>query len=109
MAMAGLGLGKALISVSEEAIKGGGRTLLLNWYTATEVTLGIVLLLSRSDHEVSLAWAWRVSLTAPLVGSVRCPGATGSGIFVSRDRCGGVAAVAVCRPSQPQLAQRWST
>ena len=45
MAMAGLGLGKALISVSEEAIKGGGRTELLNWYTLTETVLGIVALL----------------------------------------------------------------
>ncbi|NNH70790.1 oligosaccharide flippase family protein [Nocardia uniformis] len=45
VAMAGLGLGKAWMSVSEEAIKGAGRTGLLNWQTALEVVLGIGLLL----------------------------------------------------------------
>ncbi|WP_194852844.1 oligosaccharide flippase family protein [Nocardia sp. SYP-A9097] len=45
VAMAGLGLGKAWMSVSEEAIKGVGRTKLLNWQTATEIVLGIGLLL----------------------------------------------------------------
>ncbi|WP_067570877.1 oligosaccharide flippase family protein [Nocardia acidivorans] len=45
VAMAGLGIGKAWMSVSEEAIKGVGRTKLLNWQTATEIVLGIGLLL----------------------------------------------------------------
>ncbi|MFE6861306.1 oligosaccharide flippase family protein [Nocardia sp. NPDC057668] len=45
VAMAGLGLGKAWMSVSEEAIKGAGRTALLNWQTAIELVLGIGLLL----------------------------------------------------------------
>ncbi|MFF2549769.1 oligosaccharide flippase family protein [Nocardia sp. NPDC058058] len=45
VAMAGLGLGKAWMSVSEEAIKGAGRTTLLNWQTAIEIVLGIGLLL----------------------------------------------------------------
>ncbi|MFI5783603.1 oligosaccharide flippase family protein [Nocardia sp. NPDC051570] len=45
VAMAGLGLGKAWMSVSEEAIKGCGRTALLNWQTAIELGLGIGLLL----------------------------------------------------------------
>lgn len=44
VAMAGLGVGKALTSVSEEAIKGCGRTRLLNWLTATELTVGIAAL-----------------------------------------------------------------
>ncbi|WP_157514312.1 oligosaccharide flippase family protein, partial [Nocardia concava] len=45
VAMAGLGLGKAWMSVGEEAIKGAGRTALLNWQTAVELGLGIGLLL----------------------------------------------------------------
>ncbi|WP_067689345.1 oligosaccharide flippase family protein [Nocardia jejuensis] len=45
VAMAGLGLGKAWMSVGEEAIKGAGRTTLLNWQTAVELILGIGLLL----------------------------------------------------------------
>jgi O-antigen/teichoic acid export membrane protein len=45
VAMAGLGLGKAFTSVSEEAMKGSGRTTLLNYLTITEVVLGIGLLL----------------------------------------------------------------
>ncbi|MEC3955844.1 oligosaccharide flippase family protein [Nocardia sp. CDC153] len=45
VAMAGLGLGKAWMSVGEEAIKGAGRTALLNWQTMVELGLGISLLL----------------------------------------------------------------
>lgn len=45
VAMAGLGLGKAWMSVSEEAIKGAGRTSLLNWQTGIELALGIGSLL----------------------------------------------------------------
>jgi O-antigen/teichoic acid export membrane protein len=43
LGMAGLGLGTA-ISTSAEAIKGAGRTTLLNWVTGVEVVLGIGLL-----------------------------------------------------------------
>lgn len=44
VAMSGLGLGKALTSVSEEAIKGCGRTALINRLTVTELVLGLGLL-----------------------------------------------------------------
>ncbi|GAA0907389.1 lipopolysaccharide biosynthesis protein [Pseudonocardia zijingensis] len=44
VAMAGLGIGKAFASVSEEAIKGCGRTALINRATAVEFVLGLSLL-----------------------------------------------------------------
>lgn len=44
VAMAGLGIGKAFASVSEEAIKGCGRTSLINFATAVEFALGLSLL-----------------------------------------------------------------
>ena len=40
-AMAGIGLGMALISVGWEAIKGAGRSSLLNWMTALSLGLGV--------------------------------------------------------------------
>lgn len=67
MAMAGLGLGKAFTSVSEEALKGAGRTPLLNYLTITEVVLGIgllVLIIPFGLVGVGLA----ISLTALSVG-----------------------------------------
>jgi PST family polysaccharide transporter len=44
VAMSGLGIGKAFASVSEEAIKGCGRTPLINRATAVEFVLGLGLL-----------------------------------------------------------------
>lgn len=44
VAMAGLGLGKAFASVSEEAVKGAGQTKLINWMTVMEFVLGVGLL-----------------------------------------------------------------
>jgi O-antigen/teichoic acid export membrane protein len=44
VAMAGLAIGKAFASVSEEAIKGAGRTRLINRFTAAELVLGLGLL-----------------------------------------------------------------
>ena len=44
-AMAGIGLGVALISVAAEAIKGAGRSSLLNWLTALNIGLGVPLIL----------------------------------------------------------------
>jgi len=73
MAMAGLGIGKALISVSEEAIKGGGRTALLNWYTATEAILGVGLLLALIGPLGLFGVGLSVSITAIVVG-VTCVG-----------------------------------
>ena len=40
-AMAGIGLGTALVSVGGEAIKGAGRSSLLNWMTALSLGLGL--------------------------------------------------------------------
>ena len=42
-AMAGLGLGVALLSATGEAIKGAGRSSLLNWLTAIGLGLGLPL------------------------------------------------------------------
>lgn len=67
VAMAGLGVGKAFTSVSEEALKGCGRTPLLNYLTITEVVLGIgllVLIIPFGLVGVGLA----ISLTALAVG-----------------------------------------
>ena len=50
VAMAGIGVGRALCIVGEEAIKGAGRTSLLNWCTATEVGAG-------ADPGVDSDWA----------------------------------------------------
>jgi O-antigen/teichoic acid export membrane protein len=69
VAMAGVGIGKAFTCVSEEAIKGGGRTGLLNWYTATEFFVGVgslVLIIPFGLVGVGLA----ISLTQITVGLV---------------------------------------
>jgi len=68
MAMAGLALGKAVITVSEEAIKGAGRTKLLNWYTLTETTLTVVLLLALIYPFGLVGVGLSISLTAIGVG-----------------------------------------
>lgn len=68
--MAGLGLGKALICVSEEAIKGAGRTSLLNWYTLLEVVLGLSLLVLLIYHFGLAGVGLSVSITALAVGAL---------------------------------------
>jgi PST family polysaccharide transporter len=68
-AMAGIGLGTALISVGWEAIKGAGRSTLLNWITALSLGLGpglILLLLPFGLIGVGLA----ISTTYLLMGCV---------------------------------------
>jgi O-antigen/teichoic acid export membrane protein len=68
-AMAGIGLGVALSSVGCEAIKGAGRSSLLNWMTALSLGLGlplIVLLLPFGLVGVSIA----ISVTYLVVGCV---------------------------------------
>lgn len=67
MAMAGLGVGKAFTSVSEEVLKGRGRTPLINYLTVAELVLGIgllVLIIPFGLVGVGLA----ISLTALCVG-----------------------------------------
>jgi PST family polysaccharide transporter len=66
-AMAGIGLGTALMSVAMEAIKGAGRSSLLNWMTALHLGLGVglvVLLLPFGLVGVGIA----ISLTYIIVG-----------------------------------------
>lgn len=72
-AMAGLGVGKALTSVSEEVIKGGGRTRRLTWYFAVELVLGVVSLLALTLWLGLVGVGLSVSLTAVVVG-VTCLG-----------------------------------
>lgn len=62
--MAGLVLGKAFMTVSEEAIKGIGRTRVLNWLTATEgiLSIGLLLLLIRGSGLVGVGLS--ISVTA---------------------------------------------
>jgi PST family polysaccharide transporter len=68
VAMAGLALGKAATTVSEEAIKGAGRTRLLNWYTLTETTLAVVLLVVLIYPFGLIGVGLSISLTAVAVG-----------------------------------------
>jgi O-antigen/teichoic acid export membrane protein len=68
--MAGLSLGKSMITVGEEAIKGAGRTRLLNWYTLTETTLAVVLLLVLIRPFGLVGVGLSISLTAMVVGVV---------------------------------------
>ncbi len=70
VALAGLSLGKAFICVSEEIIKGCGRTGLLNWYTLTEVGVGLVLLPVFVGLFGLVGAALSVSITAIVVGIV---------------------------------------
>ena len=70
VAMAGLGLGKAFTTVSEEAIKGAGRTRLLNWYTLTETGLSLLLLVVLVRPFGLIGVALSISITAMVVGVV---------------------------------------
>lgn len=70
VAMAGLALGKAVTTVSEEAIKGAGRTGLLNWYTLVETTLTIGLLLALIYPFGLIGVGLSISLAALAVGAV---------------------------------------
>ena len=68
-AMAGVGLGTALLAVAREAIKGAGRSSLLNWSTALSLVVGlplIVLLLPFGLVGVGIA----ISVTYLVVGLV---------------------------------------
>lgn len=79
VAMAGLGIGKAFVSVSEEAIKGSGRTRMLNWLTGIEFVVGVaslVLIIPFGLLGVGLA----ISTTALTAGVV--------GLYLSRSAVG---------------------
>ena len=70
VAMAGVGVGRALQSVSQEAIKGAGRTPLIHWCTAVEVVGGLVLVLSLIGPFGLLGVGLAASITAILVGAI---------------------------------------
>lgn len=67
VAMAGLGVGTAL-ATSAEAIKGAGRTTLLNWVTGVEVVLGIGLVVVMTHAFGLLGVGLSVSLTSLAAG-----------------------------------------
>jgi PST family polysaccharide transporter len=68
--MAGLALGKSAMTVGEEAIKGAGRTRLINWCTLTETTLSVVLLLVLIRPLGLVGVGLSISLTAMVLGIV---------------------------------------
>jgi PST family polysaccharide transporter len=70
VAMAGLGLGKSMQTVGEEAIKGAGRTRLLNRFTVTETTLSVALLLVLIGPFGLTGVGLSISLTALILGVV---------------------------------------
>ena len=70
VAMAGLALGKAVTTVGEEAIKGAGRTMLLNWDTLLETTLAIALLLVLVHPFGLVGVGLSISLTSVAVGGL---------------------------------------
>jgi PST family polysaccharide transporter len=70
VAMAPLGLGKAFTTVGEEAIKGAGRTRLLNWYTLTEVSLSLILLVVLIGPLGLVGVALSISITGLVVGAL---------------------------------------
>ena len=107
--MAGLGLGKALICVSEEAIKGGGRTGLLNWLTATEVVLGIGLLLALIEPWGLIGVGLSISLTALAVGITCVSLAGGRGVLETRSGRRNSAAAALPRRSPARPRRHSST
>lgn len=70
VAMAGLGLGKSMMIVGEEAIKGAGRTRLLNRFTVAETLLSVVLLLALIGPLGLVGVGLSISLTALVLGVV---------------------------------------
>jgi PST family polysaccharide transporter len=70
VAMAGVGVGRALESVSQEAIKGAGRTSLIHWCTAVEVVGGLVLVLSLIGPFGLRGVGLAASITAIVVGTM---------------------------------------
>ena len=67
VAMAGLGVGTA-ISTSAEAIKGAGRTTLLNWVTLVETILGIGLVVALAPLWGLVGVGLSISLTSLVSG-----------------------------------------
>jgi O-antigen/teichoic acid export membrane protein len=70
VAMSGIGIGYAMTCVSEEAIKGAGRTKLLNWLTAMDVILGVGLLVVLVLWGGLIGASLSLSLTSVVIGLV---------------------------------------
>jgi O-antigen/teichoic acid export membrane protein len=70
VAMSGIGIGYAMTCVSEEAIKGAGRTKLLNWLTAMDVILGVGLLVALVLWGGLIGASLSLSLTSVVIGLV---------------------------------------
>ncbi len=69
-AMAGLGLGSVFTTMAAEAIKGAGRTSLINWQTGTDFGVSMMLLLVLIGPLGVVGVGLAVSLTALTVGGV---------------------------------------
>ena len=70
VAMSGIGIGYAMTCVSEEAIKGAGRTKLLNWLTAMDLIIGVGLLVALVLWGGLIGASLSLSLTSIVIGLV---------------------------------------
>ena len=70
VAMSGIGIGYAMTCVSEEAIKGAGRTKLLNWLTAMDIIVGVGLLVALVLWGGLIGASLSLSLTSIVIGLV---------------------------------------
>ena len=68
--MSGVGIGYAMTCVSEELIKGAGRTKLLNWLTAMDMIVGVGLLVALVLWRGFIGAALSLSLTSIVIGLV---------------------------------------
>jgi PST family polysaccharide transporter len=70
VAMSGMGIGYAMGSASEEAIKACGQTRLLNWLTGADLVLGVGLLVGLVAWKGLVGAALSLSLTSIIAGMV---------------------------------------
>jgi PST family polysaccharide transporter len=70
VAMSGIGIGYPMTCVSEEAIKGAGRTKLLNWLTAMDLIIGVGLLVALVLWGGLIGASLSLSLTSIVIGLV---------------------------------------
>lgn len=70
VAMSGIGIGYAMTCVSEEAIKGVGRTKLLNWLTAMDMIVGVGLLVTLTLWGGLIGASLSLSITSIVIGVV---------------------------------------
>jgi O-antigen/teichoic acid export membrane protein len=94
VAMAGIGIGRALCSVNYEAIKGAGKTSLVNRCTAIEVGIGTLLMVLLIETNGLVGAGVALSFTALLVGAT---------LMVLGRRVVGVSAMAAFRAAAPAV------